>query len=109
MKNDKLVFLWSQLSEFVKIECDGLTIVFDEPGDLRIETSEGRPFVTIRIQRRHVGMYLLPLYYHRHLITQYIENLRKGKTTLYFKTKTDIDEIEIRNLIQNCRTMIGKY
>ncbi len=109
MKNDKFVFLWSQLVELVKLECEGLNIIREQPGDLRIETLEGRPFVTIRIQRRHVGVYLLPLYYHQHLITKYIDELRKGKTTLYFTQNTIVDEVEIRNLLQNCRTMIGRY
>ena len=63
MKNDALIFLWHNLSSLIRGLTEELVIEIDEPGDFRVETKAGRPFVSVRIQKGHVGLYLLPVSY----------------------------------------------
>ena len=109
MKNDTLIFLWSELAEIVKFQCSTLKLVRDEPGDLRIETLQGRPFVTVRIQREHVGLYLLPLYYHTHILPSALQSHKSGKSILKFKKVQTILLVEIEQLLQRCQALIGTY
>jgi hypothetical protein len=109
MKNDKLIFLWSELAEVVRTNCSTLNLVCDEPGDLRIETMQGRPFVTVRIQKEHVGLYVLPLYYHPDILPLALLQHKSGKSTLKFNKGQEILEIEIEQLLHRCQALIGAY
>ena len=109
MKNDRLIFLWSELAEVVRINCSTLNLVCDEPGDLRIETMHGRPFVTVRIQKKHVGLYVLPLYYHSDILPLALQPHKSGKSTLKFKEGQKVLETEIEQLLHRCQALIGAY
>ena len=109
MKNDRLIFLWSQLAEVVKSHCSTLKIVCDEPGDLRIETIQGRPFVTVRIQKEHVGLYILPLYYHPDILPLALQQHKSGKSTLKFNKGQEPLILEIELLLHRCQALIGAY
>ena len=74
MKNDALIFLWHNLSSLIRNWTEELEIAIDEPGDFRVETKTGRPFVSVRIQKGHVGLYLLPLYYHPDVLPYSLKN-----------------------------------
>jgi hypothetical protein len=109
MKNDSLLFLWAELAEIVKRQCSTLHLVCDEPGDVRIETMQGRPFVTVRIQKKHVGLYLLPLYYHPHVLPRILQPHKSGKSTLKFNKGQTLLFVEIEQLLQRCQALIGTY
>ena len=109
MKNDRLIFLWSELAEIVKTQCSTLNLVYDEPGDLRIETIQGRPFITVRIQKEHVGLYVLPLYYHPDILPLALQPHKSGKSTLKFSKGHEFLETEIEQLLHRCQALIGAY
>ena len=109
VKNDSFLFLWARLSKIVQDCTRELEVVVDEPGDLRVETSSGRPFVSVRIQRNHVGIYLLPLYYHPAVLPQSLSEKKSGKGTLRFRDERDVSIDDLPNLIENCLALIDHY
>ena len=82
MKNDALIFLWHNLSSLIRGLTEELVIAIDEPGDFRVETKTGRPFVSVRIQKGHVGLYLLPLYYHPDVLPTSLKKIQVWKKYL---------------------------
>ncbi len=109
MKNSSLIFLWSVLSEIIREFSSHLDVFVDRTGDLRVRTQEGRPFASVIIQRRHVGVYLLPIYYHPEVVGPLLSNRKSGKGTLRFKDVDDSSINELSELIETCLTLIGKY
>jgi hypothetical protein len=109
MKNDSLLFLWAKLSTIIQEASIGMPVIMYEPGDLRIETGAGRPFATVRIQRSHVGVYLLPLYYHPEILPAVLKPRKTGKGTLRFTEDADSVIDEMPALIERCRAMVGHY
>ena len=113
MIDDELVIfwhaLWTQIAEIVQEYSRDLLIITNVSGDLRIETKDGRPFVRVRVQRKHVGVYLLPLYYHRRILPSSLKQYYSGKGTLRF---IDVDEnilSEFRELMERCQSLIGFF
>jgi|TARA_B100000959_G_scaffold245061_1_gene269418 hypothetical protein len=109
VKNDSLLFLWARLSEIVRGCTGGLEVVVDEPGDLRVETDKGRPFVSVRIQRNHVGLYLLPLYYHPDALPPSLSARKSGKGTLRFRDEGDVSIGGLTALVESCLALIDHY
>lgn len=109
MKNDSFLFLWARLSKIVQNCTKELVVVVDEPGDLRVETSSGRSFVSVRIQRNHVGIYLLPLYYHPDVLPISLSENISGKGTLRFRDERDASIDDLPNLIEKCLALIDCY
>jgi len=109
VKNDSFLFLWARLSEIVRGCTKGLEVIVDEPGDLRVETNKGRPFVSVRIQRNHVGIYLLPLYYHPDVLPQSLSERKSGKGTLRFRNERDVSIEDLSSLIETCLALIDHY
>ena len=109
MKNDSFLFLWARLSKIIQDCTKELEVVVDEPGDLRVETSSGRPFASVRIQRNHVGIYLLPLYYHPDVLPQSLSERKSGKSTLRFRDERDPSIDDLPDLIENCLALIDHY
>jgi len=109
MKNPDYMFLWTRLADIVRENCAGLPVIVDEPGNLRIETEAGRPFATVRIQLHHVGLYLLPLYYHPHTLPDSLAPRRHGAATLRFTEEEDSLISGVASLIEHCLTTIGHY
>ena len=108
MKNDAFLFLWARLAGVVRGCSAGLSVIVDEPGHLRIEARSGRPFVNVRIQRSHVGIYLLPMYYHPEVLGPLTER-RSGKGTLRFDEEGDPLIDELAGLIERCVALVGHY
>lgn len=109
MKNDSFIFLWDRLATILRKYCDHYEVVTDEPGDLRVKTHKGRPFVTIRIQKSHVGIYLLPMFYHPDIVPALLKNNKHGGGTLRF---TDMDDLAIEQLpalFDSCLAVIDSY
>ena len=109
MKNDGLLFLWDSLSTIVKRSVTDLEIAIDEPGDLFVKTPRGRPFARVRIQKKHVGVYLLPMYYHPEVLPQSLSKKKSGKGTLKFKQQNEDVNAELSCLIENCLAFVGHY
>ena len=109
MKNERLIFLWSELAGIVRTICSTMNLVCDEPGNLRIETMHGRPFVTVRIQKEHVGLYVLPLYYHPEILPLALKPRKSGKSTLKFNKGQELLEPKIKQLLQRCQALIEAY
>ncbi|MBR84527.1 MAG: hypothetical protein CMA85_01065 [Euryarchaeota archaeon] len=109
MKNPEHLFLWARLAGIVREVCEGLPVIVDEPGDLRIETQAGRPFVSVRIQRSHVGLYLLPIYYFPELLPASLSVRKSGLGTLRFNKDEDELIDEVATLIGRSLSTIGHY
>ena len=109
MKNPSRLFLWARLAEIVREGSAGLPVVVDEPGDLRIETEAGRPFASVRIQLHHVGVYLLPLYYHPYILPASLRSRKSGAVTLRFTNEEDAMIGELGILIERCLSTIAHY
>ena len=109
MVNDELLFVWLKIATVVRQSSDGLNVIVDEPGDLRIKTNCGRPFVSVRKQKGHVGVYLLPVYYHPEVLPQSLRASKTGKGTLRFHEEQDRLIDDMPKLIERCRAMIGHY
>ena len=109
MKNDSYLFLWDRISKIVRNYTKGMEVVADEPGNLRVEANNGRPFVCVSIQKKHVGIYLLPLYYHPETLPHTLYKNKSGKSTLRFKSKEEFSVKDIERLIENCLAVIGHY
>ena len=109
MKNDNLIFLWNAIVEPFR-SLDHLVQTCDEPGYFSLKTRNGRPFVTIRIQKQHVGMYLLPMYYHPHIVPPELSPFQNGKGSLKFKSQDGHTFTEhAEELIRHASAVIGLY
>ena len=109
MKNESLLSCWIEAKQIIQPLCDGLPVIIDEPGDWRIETPSGRPFISLRIQKSHVGLYLLPMYYHPQIRPQSMESYLKGKSTFRFVRTKPLPIEGIQDVIERARAMIGAY
>jgi len=109
VKNDSFLFLWARLAKIVQGSTEELEVVVNEPGDLRVVTSSGRSFVSVRVQRKHVGVYLLPLYYHPEVLPQSLSGRKSGKGTLRFRDERDASIDDLPKLIENCLALIDHY
>ena len=109
VKNDSLLFLWDTLSTIVKETAKSLEMEIDEPGDLFVKTGKGRPFARVRIQKKHVGVYLLPMYYHPEVLPQNLLKKKSGKGTLKFQHEDEDIRADLSCLIENCLAFVGHY
>ncbi len=109
VKNDDLLFLWDSLSTIVKNCTTNLERAIDEPGDLFVKTPNGRPFARVRIQKKHVGIYLLPMYYHPEVLPLNLSKKKSGKSTLKFKDQDEDVDADLTCLIENCLAFVGHY
>ena len=109
MKHPAYLFLWAKLAAIIRENSTGLPITVDEPGALRIETKAGRPFASVRIQLHHVGVYLLPLYYHPEILPPALGSRKSGKATFRFTKEDDTSIDEVSVLMQRCRSLVGNY
>ena len=88
MKNADYTVLFFKLREilakyepFMKVKCD-------DDGYYRLFTPTNRPFIGIKVQRKHVGIYVLPVYYNPGLIGN-MSKRQVGKCTLGFTSDED--------------------
>ena len=109
MKNESLFSCWIEVKQIIEPLCNGLPVLTDEPGDWRVETPSRRPFMTLRIQKSHVGLYLLPMYYHPDIRPQSMDAYLKGKSTFRFVRTKPLPLEGIRDVIERARAMIGTY
>ncbi|MBL6747995.1 MAG: hypothetical protein ISP85_03320, partial [Candidatus Poseidonia sp.] len=109
VKNASFLSLWDTISTVVRDCAKGLEIAVDEPGDLFVKTEHGRPFARVRIQKQHVGIYLLPLYYFPEVLPEALLKKKSGKSTLKFQ-HGDVDILhELSTLLENCLAFIEYY
>ena len=109
MKNEHFLFLWAALKEALEPACKGLVEVRDEPGDWAIDTPAGRPFLKLRIQKAHVGLYILPLYYHPKALEPDLRPHLKGKVTLRFSNLETIPTEALGRQAETCLALVGLY
>ena len=109
MKNENLLFMWASLQALLRPYVVELVCRTDEPGDWRVETPEGRPFLTLRIQKRHVGLYLLPMYYHPGVRPAALEPFLSGKSTFRFKAHHEPPQEALVSTVEACKALIGLY
>ena len=109
MKNEDLLFVWAELQQMMRPLVAELNCVTDEPGDWRVETPAGRLFLTLRIQKQHVGLYLLPMYYHPEVRPPALEPFLSGKSTFRFKAHHEPSTAALTSIISACKAFIGLY
>ena len=101
--------VWVELVNTIRPYTVGMSILNDEFGDFRVETASGRPFVRVKIQKGHVGLYVLPIYYHPHILSENLKNQVHGKGTLKFKYWEEINIESIKVLMEGCESVVGLY
>lgn len=109
MKNENLLFTWARLQQLLRPQVAELVCITDEPGDWRVETPTGRPFLTLRIQKHHVGLYLLPMYYHPEVRPAALNRYLSGKSTFRFKAHHEPSEEALVHIVEACKAFIGLY
>ena len=109
MKNENLLFTWAAMQHLLRPKVVELVCTTDEAGDWRVETPTGRPFLTLRIQKHHVGLYLLPMYYHPEVRPPALNRYLSGKSTFIFKAHHELPEEALVNIIEACKAFIGLY
>jgi hypothetical protein len=109
MKNEDLLFMWAALQQTLRPHVADLVCITDQPGDWRVETSTGRPFLTLRIQKHHVGLYLLPMYHRPEVRPEALNPFLSGKSTFAFKAHHEPPVEALSSLIEACKAFIGWY
>lgn len=109
MKNENLLFTWAALQQTLRPRVSELVCITDEPGDWRVETPAGRPFLTLRIQKQHVGLYLLPMYYHPEVRPAALNRYLSGKSTFRFKAHHEPPDEALVNIVEASKAFIGLY
>ena len=105
MKNADLAVLFFRLRDMLSRYESFMRIVVDEEGYYRLYTLTRRPFMGICVQRRHVGIYVMPITDNPLLIGP-LKSKRIGKGTIGFSRDDDplIDEVPafIERCFQHC-------
>ena len=94
MKNPALAYLWQQIVDMCKSYEKTMLKIKEEDGYYRILTLSGRPFLTVAVQKKHVGLYMIALYEDSTLAGP-LEGARIGKSCLGFRDENTplLDEI----------------
>jgi len=109
VKNEGLLFVWAEIQSRLRPLCATLVETVDEPGEWAVDTPSGRPFLKLRIQKRHVGLYLLPLYYHPGAMEPELRRALHGKTTFRFNRQTALPLGALERQIEACLGLVGLY
>ncbi len=102
VKNPELAPLWATIQEMVAKHEPQMQIDRDEPGDYSLIRMNGRPFARTKIQKKHVGLYLMPLHENHDLFESLNAGLKSrlnGKC-LRFKDEDDPVMASIPALLQ---------
>ncbi len=109
VKNPALLPLWERLASIAREHESVLDVLRDEPGYYKLVKKKSPktfdPFLAICIQRKHVSIYLTPLYYHPHLVTGMPAILRAcktGKCTLRFSDEGQEAIEHVPHLLEQC-------
>ena len=78
-----------------------MVIVKDEPGYYRLATRTGRPFISLVVQKKHVGIYSMPLYEDSSLAGE-LEYARIGKSCLGFTDEVEPKLEMVKDYFQRC-------
>ena len=78
-----------------------MRVTIDEHGYYRLYTPTRRPFIAVAIQKKHVGIYSMPLYEVPHLAGA-LGNLRIGKSCIGFRTEDDPLLVEVPAYFERC-------
>jgi len=91
VKNPELAPLWAIIREMVAKYESQMQLLLDEPGDYSLIRMNGRPFARTKVQKKHVGVYLMPLHENQDLFDSLNAGLKSrlnGKC-LRFKDEDD--------------------
>jgi hypothetical protein len=91
VKNPELAPLWVIIREMIAEHEHQMQIKLDEPGDYSLIRMNGRPFARTKVQKKHVGLYLMPLHENQDLFESLNSGLKSrlnGKC-LRFKDEDD--------------------
>jgi len=101
MKNTELAVLFFRLKEMLVKYEPFLRVVKDEDGYYRLYTPTSRPFMGICVQRKHVGVYVMPIFENSSLIGD-LSQRRIGKGTLGFNRDDDPLIDSMPSFIERC-------
>ena len=92
MKNAELAVLFFKLKDMLAKYESFLRVVKDEEGYYRLYTPTRRPFMGICVQRKHVGVYVMPIFENANLNNDLITGFKRAKLAWY-----TIDPLFFRN------------
>ncbi len=101
MKNVALAVLFFRLREMLAKYEPFMRVVKDEEGYYRLYTPTRRPFMGICVQRKHVGIYVMPIFEDPALVGALFEK-QIGKGTFGFSRDDDPLLAEVPAFIERC-------
>ncbi|MDP6900045.1 MAG: hypothetical protein QGF94_04335 [Candidatus Thalassarchaeaceae archaeon] len=104
MKNPELASLWAIIRGMIANHEPDMQIDLDEPGDYSLIRMNGRPFARTKVQKKHVGLYLMHLHENQDLFQSLNAALKarlNGKC-LRFKDECDPALSSIPELLNTC-------
>ena len=109
VRNPTFLPLWSHLAEAARRGGSKQVITVDEPGRLRLETAAGRPFCEVRIQKGHVGVYLLAVVHLGLSLPSELEHHRTGRGTLRFRSVRAEAVEALEAFTSNLQGLVGQW
>jgi len=109
VRNLAYLGLWSELAETIRRAGHEQTTTVDEPGRLRLETARRRPFCEARVQKGHVGVYIIALIHLGLELPPQLEEHRTGRGTLRFRSVTAEVLFELEAFLTNLQGLVGQW
>ncbi|MBT4066403.1 MAG: hypothetical protein HOE76_04215 [Euryarchaeota archaeon] len=101
MKNVALAVLFFRLRDMLAKYEPFMRVVKDEEGYYRLYTPTRRPFIGICVQRKHIGIYVMPIFEDSTLIGKLAEK-QIGKGTFGFSRDDDPLLLEVPAFMERC-------
>ena len=109
VRNPDLLPTWAALADAARRAGTGQAVTVDEPGRLRLETLQGRPFCELRAQKGHVGGYLLAVVHLGLVLPDALERHRSGRGTLRFRSATEEEVTALEAFVANLQGPVGQW
>jgi len=109
VRNPDLLPTWAALADAARRAGTGQAVTVDEPGRLRLETLRGRPFCEVRVQKGHVGVYLLAVVHLGLVLPDALEQHRSGRGTLRFRSATEEEVAALEAFVANLQGLVGQW
>ena len=91
VKNPELAPLWAIIQEMIAVHEPQMQLERDEPGDYSLIRMNGRPFARTKVQKKHVGLYLMPLHENQDLFDSLNAGLKSRLNGKCFRFKDEDD------------------
>jgi len=109
VRNRDLLPTWAALADAARRAGVGQAVTVDEPGRLRLEALQGRPFCEVRVLKGHVGVYLLAVVHLGLVLPDVLERHRSGRGTLRFRSASMEEIAALEAFVANLQGLVGQW